>query len=107
MSDLEPAVAFCSNRLQRTASWRGVDVVAEATGTLTSDAQSFHMSIGLRVMLNGELFHTRQWSESAALLIQPWRAQTTGLLFAGLNSAKELSAILSLLAANPDLQAEA
>ena len=35
------------------------------------------------------------------------RAQTTGLLFAGLNSAKELSAILSLLAANPDLQAEA
>ena len=64
VSDLEPAVAFCSNRLQRTASWPGVDVVAEATGTLTSDAQSFHMSIGLRVMLNGELFHTRQWSES-------------------------------------------
>jgi cytochrome P450 len=32
------------------------------------------------------------------------RAQTAGLLFAGLNSAKELSALLSLLAANPAIQ---
>ena len=35
------------------------------------------------------------------------RAQTAGLLFAGLNSAKELNSILTLLAANPGLQADA
>lgn len=37
-------------------------------------------------------------------LLEEARAQTAGLLFAGLNSAKELHSMLTLLARHPSLQ---
>jgi len=68
VSDLDPAVAWATNVSHSQAQWQGVDVHAETTGTLTSDAQCFHMSLGLRVLLNDELFFTRSWSESVPRL---------------------------------------
>ena len=69
VSDLDPAVAWATNVSHSQAQWPGVDVHAETTGTLTSTAQSFDMSLGLRVLLNGELFFTRSWSESVPRLL--------------------------------------
>jgi putative CocE/NonD family hydrolase len=69
VSDRDPAVAWCSGVARREAAWPGVEVSAEATGTLTSDEQSFHIAIAVRVELNDELFHTNSWTHSVPRML--------------------------------------
>ncbi len=69
VSDRDPAAAWCSGVARREAKWPGVDVSADATGTLSSDAQSFHMTIAVKVDLNGQTIHTNSWTQSVPRLL--------------------------------------
>eukprot|EP01043_Picozoa_sp_COSAG02_P005884 COSAG02_NODE_163_length_32424_cov_21.759010_2_plen_774_part_00 len=69
VSDRNPAIAWCRGVARREAQWPGVDVSADATGTLTSDAQCFHITLGVKVDLNGQTVHTNSWTQSVPRLL--------------------------------------
>lgn len=64
VSDRDPAVAYARSLQVATAAWEGVTVRSEAVGALTSDEQTFHLSIALHVTLNGTPYFHRSWSRS-------------------------------------------
>jgi uncharacterized protein len=64
ISDREPAVAYARARSVRSAAWDGFNCRSEAAAALTSDAQSFHMTITLNVFVNDALHWQRSWRQS-------------------------------------------
>lgn len=64
ISDREPAVAYARARSVRTAAWEGFACRGEAAAALTSDAESFHMTITLNVFVNDALHWQRSWQQS-------------------------------------------
>jgi hypothetical protein len=64
VSNLSPAEASARARSIRTAAWEGFTARSEATAVLTSDEQSFHLTISLNVYVNDALHFQRHWCQS-------------------------------------------
>jgi uncharacterized protein len=63
-SDADPAHARLENDVEYRLRVDDIDVHVEASGSLTSTATSFAMSVDLVVRLDGDLFFERTWAET-------------------------------------------
>jgi predicted acyl esterase len=63
-SDVDPARARMDNDVEYRLQLDDIDVHVEASGSLTSTATSFAMSVDLAVRLDGEPFFERSWAET-------------------------------------------
>jgi hypothetical protein len=64
ISNRNPAVAYAKARSVRSAGWEGFTARSEATCALTSDEQTFQMTISLNVFVNDALHFQKRWSRS-------------------------------------------
>ncbi|MBI2193850.1 MAG: CocE/NonD family hydrolase [Planctomycetes bacterium] len=64
VQDDDPAKAWAKQSSTREAHLPGMKIASTATGILSSDSQSFHMTIARTVSVNEALFHQKEWSVS-------------------------------------------
>jgi uncharacterized protein len=64
VSNRNPADAYARARSVRTAGWDGFTARSEASAALTSDEQSFHLTITLNVFVNDALHFQKSWRQS-------------------------------------------
>jgi len=64
----EPARAWVRAKKKLSVQWPGEGVRSEATGSLTSDAQTLVMNLSLNVYLNDSLYFQKSWSASVPRL---------------------------------------
>ncbi|HYF48743.1 MAG TPA: CocE/NonD family hydrolase [Planctomycetota bacterium] len=64
VSNRRPAVAYVKGRQSQSCEWPGHKVRSEAIAALTSDEQTFNISIALNVYLNDALYFQKQWSNT-------------------------------------------
>jgi hypothetical protein len=64
VSQREPARAWVRAKKKLSVQWPGEEYRAEATGSLTSDAQTLVMNLSLNVYLNDSLYFQKSWSSS-------------------------------------------
>jgi putative CocE/NonD family hydrolase len=64
VSQRDPAQAWVRAKKTLGATWPGCEIRSEATGSLTSDADSFTMNLALNVYLNDNLYFQKRWSST-------------------------------------------
>jgi uncharacterized protein len=64
VSNRNPADAYARAKSVRTAGWDGFAARSEASAALTSDEQSFHLTISLNVFVNDALHFQKSWRQS-------------------------------------------
>ncbi len=66
VSQRDPAQAWVRAKKTLGATWPGCEIRSEATGSLTSDADSFTMNLALNVYLNDNLYFQKHWSSTVS-----------------------------------------